>query len=62
VNKRAPDTIVKFGGHAMAAGLTIVREHYELFKQTLEQAVLAMSEPEHSSNKSTPMANSPPPT
>ncbi|MFZ1417283.1 MAG: single-stranded-DNA-specific exonuclease RecJ [Burkholderiaceae bacterium] len=46
VNKRAPDTIVKFGGHAMAAGLTIVREHYELFKQTLEQAVLAMSEPD----------------
>ena len=46
VNKNAPDTIVKFGGHAMAAGLTIVREHYELFKATFEQAVLAMSEPE----------------
>ncbi len=46
VNKRAPETIIKFGGHAMAAGLTIVREHYELFKQTLEQAVLAMSEPD----------------
>ena len=30
----------------MAAGLTIVREHYELFKATFEQAVLAMSEPE----------------
>ena len=46
VNKRAPETIVKFGGHAMAAGLTIVREHYEQFKETFEQAVLAMSEPE----------------
>lgn len=46
VNKRAPETIVKFGGHAMAAGLTIVREHYELFKTTFEQAVLAMSEPD----------------
>ena len=46
VNKHAPDTIVKFGGHAMAAGLTIVREHFELFKQTFEQAVLAMSEPD----------------
>ncbi len=46
VNKNAPDTIVKFGGHAMAAGLTIVREHYELFKATFERAVLAMSEPE----------------
>lgn len=46
VDKNAPDTIVKFGGHAMAAGLTIVRESFETFKQTFEQAVLAMSEPE----------------
>ncbi len=46
VNKQAPDVIVKFGGHAMAAGLTIVREHYELFKNTFEQAVTFLSEPE----------------
>jgi single-stranded-DNA-specific exonuclease len=46
VNKHAPDTIVKFGGHAMAAGLTIVATQYELFKDTFEQAVIAMSEPE----------------
>lgn len=46
VNKTAPETIVKFGGHAMAAGLTIVREDFELFKTTFENAVLAMSEPE----------------
>ena len=46
VNKHAPDTIVKFGGHAMAAGLTIVRDDLELFKTTFEAAVLAMSEPE----------------
>ena len=46
VDKKAPDTIVKFGGHAMAAGLTIVRETFETFRQTFEQAVLAMSEPE----------------
>ncbi|TDR31886.1 single-stranded-DNA-specific exonuclease RecJ [Hydromonas duriensis] len=46
VNKNAPETIVKFGGHAMAAGLTIVRADFELFKDTFEQAVVAMSEPE----------------
>ncbi|MGL4767722.1 MAG: single-stranded-DNA-specific exonuclease RecJ [Formosimonas sp.] len=46
VNKHCPQAIVKFGGHAMAAGLTIVREHFEAFKQTFEQAVVAMSEPE----------------
>ena len=46
VDKHAPDTIVKFGGHAMAAGLTIVATQYELFKNTFEQAVLAMSEPD----------------
>lgn len=46
VDKHAPNVIVKFGGHAMAAGLTIYREHFELFKQTFEQAVLAMSEPD----------------
>jgi single-stranded-DNA-specific exonuclease len=46
VDKNAPDTIVNFGGHAMAAGLTIVRESFETFRQTFEQAVLAMSEPE----------------
>ena len=46
VNKHAPDTIIKFGGHAMAAGLTIVATQYELFKNAFEQAVIAMSEPE----------------
>ena len=46
VDKHAPEVIVKFGGHAMAAGLTIVATQYELFKNTFEQAVLAMSEPE----------------
>ena len=46
VNKQAPDVIVKFGGHAMAAGLTIVAEHFELFRATFDQAVLAMSEPD----------------
>jgi single-stranded-DNA-specific exonuclease len=46
VDKTAPDIIVKFGGHAMAAGLTIVAEHYETFKEAFEEAVLNMSEPD----------------
>ena len=46
VDKTAPDVIVKFGGHAMAAGLTIVAEHYETFKEAFEEAVLNMSEPD----------------
>lgn len=46
VNKHLPHTIIKFGGHAMAAGLTIVRADFEAFKEKFEQAVLAMSEPE----------------
>ena len=46
VDKNLPDAIVKFGGHAMAAGLSIVRERFDEFKAVFEQAVLAMSEPE----------------
>ena len=34
-----PDLIEKFGGHAMAAGLTIKMEHYSRFKKTFEVAV-----------------------
>jgi single-stranded-DNA-specific exonuclease len=36
VAKRLPGVIRKFGGHAMAAGLTILDEHVELFGQTFE--------------------------
>lgn len=39
VAKRAPNVIEKFGGHAMAAGLTIQRDHFEQFCQVLEQEV-----------------------
>lgn len=46
VNKHLPSTIIKFGGHSMAAGLTIIRADFELFKEKFEEAVLAMSEPE----------------
>jgi single-stranded-DNA-specific exonuclease len=39
VSKRAPGLIARFGGHAMAAGLTIPEAHYELFAQAFEAAV-----------------------
>ncbi len=38
VTKAAPSMIEKFGGHAMAAGLTLAAEHYEGFSQAFEAA------------------------
>ena len=37
VAKRHPEVLVKFGGHAMAAGCTIAEEHFETFEQALQQ-------------------------
>ena len=39
VAKRSPGLITRFGGHAMAAGLTVPEAHYELFAQAFEAAV-----------------------
>jgi single-stranded-DNA-specific exonuclease len=39
VTKQQPDLIVKFGGHAMAAGLSIRAVDYARFQQTFEQVV-----------------------
>ena len=36
VSKRAPDLIARFGGHAMAAGLTIRTSSFEAFSQAFE--------------------------
>ena len=36
VSKRLPGVIRKFGGHAMAAGLTILDEHVEVFGEAFE--------------------------
>ncbi len=38
VSKRAPGLMLRFGGHAQAAGLTIEEKNLEKFKQTFEQA------------------------
>jgi single-stranded-DNA-specific exonuclease len=36
VNKRYPGVIIRFGGHAMAAGMTIVADKFETFKHAFE--------------------------
>ena len=37
VAKRHPGVLLKFGGHAMAAGCTIAEEHFDTFEQALQQ-------------------------
>ena len=37
VAKRQPGVLLKFGGHAMAAGCTMNEENFELFEHTLQQ-------------------------
>lgn len=37
VAKRHPGVLLRFGGHAMAAGCTIPEEHFETFEQALAQ-------------------------
>lgn len=42
VTKQQPDLIVKFGGHAMAAGLTIRADDFTRFQHTFEQVVQSL--------------------
>ena len=37
VAKRHPGVLLKFGGHAMAAGCTVAEEHFEVFEAALAQ-------------------------
>ncbi len=37
VAKRHPGVLLRFGGHAMAAGCTIAEEHFDTFEQALSQ-------------------------
>lgn len=46
VSKQQPDLITKFGGHAMAAGLTIRAQGFKQFQQLFDDAVALMAEPE----------------
>ena len=41
IAKEQPDLIEKFGGHAMAAGLTIKRDNYERFRDSFNKVVSA---------------------
>jgi len=42
LSKYQPDLILKFGGHAMAAGLTIKQSDFELFKKSFESVVKSL--------------------
>ena len=42
VAKRHPDLIQKFGGHAMAAGLSIKQQNFDAFKQAFNDEVSSM--------------------
>jgi hypothetical protein len=37
VAKRHPDVLLRFGGHAMAAGCTLDEEHFDTFDEALQQ-------------------------
>lgn len=45
VAKRHPDLILKFGGHAMAAGLTIHQQGFGRFQQAFEEVVAGLLTP-----------------
>ncbi len=45
VTKAAPGLVVRFGGHAMAAGLTIAQERLEEFTQAFEACARTNSDP-----------------
>ena len=45
VSKRHPDLILKFGGHAMAAGLTIPHQGFDRFKTAFEEVAASLLTP-----------------
>jgi len=45
VDKRLPGSILKFGGHAMAAGLTLQTESLKIFTEAFEAAITEFSDP-----------------
>jgi len=44
---REPDLIAKFGGHAMAAGLTLERRHLDRFARAFDAEVARWTDPAH---------------
>lgn len=47
VSKRHPGMIITFGGHAMAAGLTLKRDAYEDFQKAFDAAVVELTGRDH---------------
>lgn len=47
IDKKQPDLIVKFGGHAMAAGLTIHQKDFDRFQKVFDEAVGEELDTEH---------------
>jgi len=45
VSKQYPDLILRFGGHSMAAGLTIRETDYDRFQRVFEETVRSLVEP-----------------
>ena len=45
VSKREPDLILRFGGHAMAAGLAIREADYDRFRQVFDEVVSSLVDP-----------------
>jgi single-stranded-DNA-specific exonuclease len=43
---RQPGLIEKFGGHAMAAGMTLPEEHFEAFRSAFAQEIAACADPD----------------
>jgi single-stranded-DNA-specific exonuclease len=51
IDAQYPDLIMKFGGHAMAAGLTLAKEHFHQFKKIFDEVIslqLTEAELQHS--------------
>jgi len=51
INSLSPGLIIKFGGHAMAAGLSIKQSDYSLFSQLFEEQAAAILTPDQLSGK-----------
>lgn len=47
IHLRHPEIIIKFGGHAMAAGLSIHQQYFERFQQLFDQTVCECLESDH---------------
>jgi single-stranded-DNA-specific exonuclease len=45
LDRRAPGLLMRFGGHAMAAGLTLQEDHLDRFTEAFEAAAIELADP-----------------